>query len=58
MAMSEDVRVIFIKLADRLHNLRTLSSKQNPASRQRTATEALDVYARIADRLERLGKAG
>jgi GTP pyrophosphokinase len=51
MAMSEDIRVIFIKLADRLHNLRTLSSRQNPASRQRTATEALEVYARIADRL-------
>jgi GTP pyrophosphokinase len=51
VAMSEDIRVIFIKLADRLHNLRTLSHKQNPESRQRSATEALEVYARIADLL-------
>jgi guanosine-3',5'-bis(diphosphate) 3'-pyrophosphohydrolase len=51
LAMSEDLRVIFIKLADRLHNLRTLHFRQDPQSRQRTATEALEVYARIADRL-------
>ncbi len=51
VAMSEDIRVIFIKLADRLHNLRTLHFKRNPASRERTAIEALEVYARIADRL-------
>ncbi|MBN1584075.1 MAG: bifunctional (p)ppGpp synthetase/guanosine-3',5'-bis(diphosphate) 3'-pyrophosphohydrolase [Anaerolineae bacterium] len=51
MSMSNDVRVIFVKLADRLHNLRTLSFKRNPESRERTAQEALDVYARIADRL-------
>jgi GTP pyrophosphokinase len=51
MAMSEDVRVIFIKLADRLHNLRTLHTKRSAQSRLRTATEALEVYARIADRL-------
>ena len=51
MSMSDDVRVIFVKLADRLHNLRTLHHKRNPASRERTAREALDVYARIADRL-------
>lgn len=51
LAMSKDLRVIFIKLADRLHNLRTLAARQDSASRQRTATEALEVYARIADRL-------
>jgi GTP pyrophosphokinase len=51
MAMSEDVRVIFIKLADRLHNLRTLHTRRSAQSRLRTATEALEVYARIADRL-------
>lgn len=50
-AMSEDVRVIFIKLADRLHNLRTLHTRRSAQSRLRTATEALEVYARIADRL-------
>jgi RelA/SpoT family (p)ppGpp synthetase len=51
LAMSENMRVIFIKLADRLHNLRTLHAKRDPLSRVRTATEALDIYARIADRL-------
>jgi guanosine-3',5'-bis(diphosphate) 3'-pyrophosphohydrolase len=51
VAMSEELRVIFIKLADRLHNLRTLDAKQDSYSRERTALEALEVYARIADRL-------
>jgi guanosine-3',5'-bis(diphosphate) 3'-pyrophosphohydrolase len=51
LAMSEDIRVIFIKLADRLHNLRTLQFRRNPASRERSAREALEIYARIADRL-------
>jgi RelA/SpoT family (p)ppGpp synthetase len=51
LAMSEDTRVIFIKLADRLHNLRTLGARQNADSRERSATEALSVYARIANRL-------
>lgn len=51
MSMSDDVRVIFIKLADRLHNLRTLHYKARPDSRERTAREALEVYAPIADRL-------
>jgi RelA/SpoT family (p)ppGpp synthetase len=51
LAMSENMRVIFIKLADRLHNLRTLYAKRDPLSRSRSAAEALDIYARIADRL-------
>ncbi|MBN1642958.1 MAG: bifunctional (p)ppGpp synthetase/guanosine-3',5'-bis(diphosphate) 3'-pyrophosphohydrolase [Anaerolineae bacterium] len=51
LAMSEDLRVIFIKLADRLHNMRTLHHRKNAASRERSAGEALSVYARIADRL-------
>lgn len=51
LAMSEDIRVLLVKLCDRLHNMRTLHFIKSPQKRQRIAHETMEVFAPLAERI-------
>ena len=51
LATSKDIRVLLVKIADRLHNMRTINSIDNVEKRQRIAKETMEIYSPLADRM-------
>jgi len=51
LALSDDIRVLIVKLADRLHNMRTLHFIKNPEKRKSVAIETMEIYAPLAERI-------